>query len=375
MKIAVSVQSLVMGHLEGLGWFTYESLSRIVRKHPEHEFVFIFGKGIHQDFIFADNVTAINVGPPFFRPPAWYIKFRFLLPWVLRNQQFDLFVSADGVSSNAINCKKLVVMHDLNFEANPKWLPKCFSMYYRHFFPKWAKGATRIATVSEYSKLDIHQRYGITLDKIDVVYNGSNSLYTPLSLEQQALTRQQYTQGYPYFIAVGSIHPRKNIDRLLLAFDRFKKTDRLNVKLVIVGSRFFWDGPLKQAYEQIESQDDIIFTGHLPVEALHQLMAASIALSYISLFEGFGIPLVEAMNSETAIITSNATCLPEIASQAALYVDPMSITDIAQAMTTLSESPETRQKLIEAGRIRRQNFSWDKTADLLFESMMKAAHS
>ena len=177
MLIAVNCQSLVKDHLEGLGWFTYESLKRITQAHPEHEFLFIFGKGVDESFIFSDNVKAINVGPPFFRPQAWWLKYEFLLPLLLRKYKIDLFVSTDGISSTKIKTKQLNVIHDLNFEENPEWLPKSFANYYRKYFPKWAKTATRIATVSEYSKQDIHKRYDISLDKIDVVYNGSNDLY------------------------------------------------------------------------------------------------------------------------------------------------------------------------------------------------------
>lgn len=372
MKIAVNVHTLVKDHLEGLGWFTFESLKRITQQHPEHDFLFIFGKGIHQDFIFSDNITAINIGPKYFRPLALYLKFEWILPWVLRKHKIDLFISTDGISSTKIKGKNLNVIHDLNFEEKPEWLPKSFSNYYRKYFPKWAKNATRIATVSEYSKQDIHHRYQVPLDRIDVVYNGSNELYQALSEKEQNTTKQQFTKGNAYFVFVGSLHPRKNIDRLLLAFDTFKAEDTKNIKLVIVGNRFYWSGPIKEAFDSMKYQEDVIFTGHLPTDKLRQIIASSLALSYVSLFEGFGIPLVEAMNSETAIITSNVTCLPEIAGNAALYVDPNSTQEIADAMLQISSSPELRQRLIENGRIQSKKFSWQMTSEKLWQSIQKA---
>ena len=226
MKIAINVQTLVKNKLEGLGWFTYESVKRIVQQHPEHQFLFIFGKGIHKEFLFADNVEAINLWPPYFRPQALYLKFEWILPFILKKHKIDLFISTDGITSTKLKVKNLNVIHDLNFEEKPEWLPKSFANYYQKYFPKWAKVADRIATVSEYSKQDIHNRYGIDLDKIDVVYNGSNSLYTPITDEQKKLTRQKFSDNNEYFVFVGSLHPRKNIDRLLLAFDVFKKTDK-----------------------------------------------------------------------------------------------------------------------------------------------------
>lgn len=375
MKIAISVQTLVKDKLEGLGWFTCESIKRICQQHPEHEFLLIFGKGIHDEFIFSDNVEAINVGPPFFRPQAWYIKFEWILPFILRKHNIDLFISTDGITSKKLKVKNLDVIHDLNFEENPEWLPKSFANYYRKNFPKWAKNATRLATVSEYSKQDIHKRYDIPLDKIDVVYNGSNDLYQPISEAEKKATRLKFSSSSEYFVFVGSLHPRKNIDKLLLSFDQFKTKDKKKTKLVIVGNKFYWNGPIKEAFDGMKFQDDVIFTGHVPTHELKNIVASSVAMAYVSLFEGFGIPLVEAMNAETAIITSNCTCLPEIAGDSALIVNPNSITEISDAMSELSTNSVLRESLIEKGKIQREKFSWQKTADKLWEAIEKTIAS
>ncbi len=375
MLIAVNVQSLVKNHLEGLGWFTYESLKRVVQQHPEHQFLFIFSKGVDDEFIFSDNVKAINIWPPYYRPLALYLKFEWILPFVLRKYHIDLFISSDGISSTKLKVKNLDVIHDLNFEENPQWLPKNFANYYQKYFPKWAKNATRIATVSEYSKQDIHKRYGIELDKIDVVYNGSNDLYKSITKQEKEDTKQQYTNGLDYFVFVGSLHPRKNIDQLLLGFDAFKAKDQKNIKLVIVGSRFYWSGPIKEAYDNMKFQSDVIFTGHVVTQDLKNILSSAIALSYVSLFEGFGIPLVEAMNAEIAIIASNTTCLPEIAGESALYVDPNSTLEIADAMLKLSTDEKLRFQLIEKGKIQRQKFSWQATADKLWIAIEKTINA
>ena len=118
-------------------------------------------------------------------------------------------------------------------------------------------------------------------------------------------------------------------------------------------------------------KDDVIFTGHLPTNELRDIVASSIALVYVSLFEGFGIPLVEAMNAETAIITSTTTCLPEIAGESALYADPNSTEEVADAMRKLSLNPEFRQELIDKGKTQRQKFSWEQTADKLWLAIEK----
>ena len=371
MLIAINVQSLVKNHLEGLGWFTYESIKRITQQHPEHQFLLIFSKGIEQDFIFSENVRAINVGPPFYRPIALYLKFEWILPSILKKHNIDLFISTDGISSTKLKTKNINVIHDLNFEENPQWLPKSFANYYKKYFPKWAKNADRIVTVSEYSKQDIHNRYAIDLNKIDVVYNGSNNLYQPISKDEQEQTKQEFTNGNPYFLFIGSLHPRKNIDQLLLSFDRFKETDNSRTKLIIVGSRFFWNKALKEAYHSMKFKNEVIFTGHLDSSKLKNIIASSIALVYVSLFEGFGIPLVEAMYAETAIIASKTSCLPEIAGDAALYVDPLSTQEIALAMSKLSKNSPLRESLIQNGKTQRKLFSWQQTADRFWTSIEK----
>ena len=375
MKIAVNVQTLVKNKLEGLGWFTYETLKRIVQQHPEHEFLFIFGKGIDQSFIFADNVNAINVGPPFFRPQAWYLKFNFILPFILKKHQVDLFISTDGITNSKLKIKNLDVIHDLNFEENPEWLPQSFAKYYKKNFPKWAKNASRIATVSEYSKQEIHKLYKISLDKIDVVYNGSNELYRPVSEVVKQKTKQIYADGAEYFVFLGSLHPRKNIDILFKGFDEFKKQDQSNIKLLIVGSRYYWSDAIKNAYNNLRHKKEVVFLGHVKTDELVNILGSALALAYVSLYEGFGIPLLEAMHCETAIITSNTTSMPEIAQDAALFVNPKSVSEIADAMLKISTQPQLRKLLIEKGRDRRKAFSWQKTADKLWLSIEKVINT
>jgi len=371
MKIAINVQTILKDKMEGLGWFSYESIKRIIQQHPEHQFLLIFSKGIVPEFLSFDNVETVNIGPPFYRPLALYLKFEYLLPYYLKKHKIDLFISTDGISSVKIKTKQLLVIHDLNFEENSQWINKSFANYYKKYFPKWARNANRIATVSEYSKNDIHKKYQIPLNKIDVVYNGANQEYSKISESEQENIKSEYTNGSDYFIFVGSLHPRKNIARLFLSFDIFKKTDTQNIKLLIVGSRFFWNKEIQNAYNSLQYKNDIVFTGHLSVDILKKLMSSALALTYISLFEGFGIPLVEAMYSETSIISSNTSCLPEIAKDAALYVNPYQTEEIAKAMTEISNNKSLRTELIAKGQKQKTKFSWQQTADKLWSAIEK----
>ncbi len=372
MRIAVNAQTLVKDKMEGLGWFSYETLKRIIKQHPEHEFVFIFGKGIEQDFIFADNVKAINIGPPYFRPLAWWLKFEFILSRYINRNNFDLFLSPDGWSCRKIKIKTVLVIHDINFVHFPEFLQKSFYYYYSTFFPKWANHAKRIATVSEYSKQDIVTTFNVSTEKIDVLYNAASHIYVPIDEEAKKETLKKYTSNKPYFLFVGALHPRKNVINLFKSFDLFKQSDTQNIKLVIVGERFYWNKETNNTYEKMLFKDDVVFTGRLKQEELKHVMGSALALVYASLFEGFGIPLVEAMNCGVPIITSNTTSMPEIAGDAALIVDPYSIEEIAQAMNTLANNKDLREQLISAGNIRKLEFSWDKTAEKLWGTIEKA---
>lgn len=371
MKIAVNAQTLVRDQMEGLGWFAYETLKRIVLNHPEHEFTFIFGKGIEQEYIFASNVTAVNIGPPFFRPFAWFLKFQYFLPNFINKNNFDLFLSPDGWNSSKIKIKSVAVIHDINFEHFPEFLPANFCNYYKKYFRQWVHIANRLGTVSYYSKADIMETYNVADEKIEVLYNGASQIFKPISIETQVEIRENYTTGKPFFIFVGALHPRKNVINLFKAFDLFKTTDKKDVKLVIVGERFYWDPETNDVYNNLNFKEDIIFTGRLSQTELRDVMGSALALTYVSLFEGFGIPIVEAMNCGIPVITSNTTSMPEIAGEAALIVDPYSISDIAEALNKITNNEGLRQELIEAGNIRKMNYSWNSTAQKLWHLVEK----
>jgi len=174
----------------------------------------------------------------------------------------------------------MAVIHDLNFEKHPEFLPWLVRKYYHHFFPRFARRADRIATVSEFTKNDIAQRYNVSPDKIDVVYNGAN-------------------------------------------------------------------------------------------DELHKIIASALAMTYISYFEGFGIPIVEAFYCHVPVITSNVTSMPEVAGDAALMVDPFSVESIRDGMLKLASDENFRQQLINNGEKRKNEFSWQKSSERLWASIEK----
>ncbi len=371
MKIAVNTRLLLKNKLEGIGWFSFETLKRICIQHPEVEFVFIFDRQFDSEFIFADNVKPLIVSPPARHPFLFYTWFNISLPAALRKMKPDLYLSPDGYNCLPWKGKSLIVIHDLTFEARPQDVPWLVKKYYHHFFPRFARKASRIATVSEFSKSDIVARYHISPDKIDVVCNGVNELFKPVDPEIFHNTRLKFTKGYPYFIFVGALHPRKNIDNLLLAFDTFKISDNQSIKLVIAGAKKWWTSEIRSAYEGMRFKDDVVFTGRLDDKSLHSLIGSALALTYVSHYEGFGIPILEAFACGTPVITSNTSSMPEVAGDAAIYADPASQTEIAAAMEQMATNRKLRSELIAKGFLRKNNYSWQKSADLLWNSILK----
>lgn len=372
MRIAVNTRLLLPGRLDGIGWFSYESLRRIVAAHPEHEFLFLFDRKPDPQFLFAPNVKPLVLCPQARHPVLWYLFFEWSVTRVLRRYKADLFLSPDGWMSLRTKVPTLTVIHDLNFEHASDYLRPSHQRYMTRFFPRFARKATRVATVSEFSKQDLVDTYGIGAEKIDVVYDGSHSNYQPVSEEQQQSTRLKYTQGKPYFIFIGTISKRKNITNILLAYDKMRAaTPQSQEKLVVVGHKFWWEGEVVEAYENMRFKDDVVFLGRAEADELSLLLGSARALLYCSLFEGFGIPIIEAFNAHTPVVTSNLTSMPEVAGDAALLVDPYDTDAMAEAFARIATDDELCSTLIECGLSRRNLFNWDRTAALLWESMSK----
>ena len=222
MKIAVNTRLLLKDRLEGIGWVEFETLRRMVESHPEVEFFFLFDRQPDPMFLFGNNVNPIVLFPQARTSLLFIWFFEFSVRKALKRIQPDLFFSPDGYLSLHSDVPQVVQFHDLNFEHFPKDIPFRYRWHYRHFFPKFARKAKRIVTVSEFSKQDIVDCYGIDPKKIDVAYNGVNEKFAPISEEEQEAIRAKYTDGNPYFMFVGSLHPRKNLARLFTAFDLFK---------------------------------------------------------------------------------------------------------------------------------------------------------
>lgn len=371
MRIAVNTRLLLKGKLEGIGWFTYENFIRITRQHPEHQFFFLFDRPYDNDFVFGSNITPVVLRPQSRHPFLWYIWFEWSVTRFLKNNQIDIFVSPDGYLSLTTPTPQLAVIHDINFYHNPKGLPFLTSWYLNSFFPKYTRKAKRVVTVSQSSKDDIVKNYCIDNSKIDVVYNGASDVFAPLTETEISLIRNKISGGLPYFVFVGALNPRKNIDGLINAYSIFRNKSNSNIKLVLVGEAMFKTKKIKKAYNQCPFQSDIVFAGRCGIEELQCIVGASLAMIYPSFFEGFGIPILEAMKCDIPLAVSNTTSMPEVAGNAAIYFNPSDTESIANSMLELMENKSLRDKLIANAAKQSALFSWDISSIKLYESIMK----
>jgi glycosyltransferase involved in cell wall biosynthesis len=371
MRIAVNTRFLLNDYPEGYGYFLYESFRRITQAHPEHEFIFIFDRPYDDKFVFAKNVKPIVTGPAARHPLLWKLWYDVKVPAVLRKYKADVFISCDGFCSLTTTVPQCLLVHDLSFLHYPSFIPQSYFLFYKYYTPKFLRKAKSIVTVSEFSKRDIVSQYEIKADKIGVVPNGVKNIFHPISDIEKEAVKNKLTDGKEYFVYAGAIHPRKNVTNLLKAFSIFKKKQMSNWKLVLAG-RLAWK--YKHFVESLKTykyREDVVLTGYLQEEELVNVIGSAYALVYPSLWEGFGVPVLEAMCSHVPVITSENSAMQEIAEDAALYVNPKDHNDIAEKMMFLYKDENRRSQLIEKGKRIAEKYDWDKSAELLWQCLLK----
>ena len=370
--IAVNTRFLLKGGLEGMGRFTHEILSRWVKDHPDVRFSFFFDRAFDPKFIYGPNVKGYVLNPSARHPLLFYVWFEWRVASMLRQLKPDIFFSPDGFLSLRSETKQVPVFHDLSFMHYPEDVKRMEAWFYHRYFPRYAEKAARIIVVSEFTKSDVQKQFGVSPDKMDVVYNACSAQFHPLNENEKIAVRTKYTDRKKYFYFVGAIQPRKNLVNLVSAFERFKNETQSDWKLIIVGRKAWNFEEIIHSYRDAVHKADIVFTGYLADEELNAVAASAEALCYVPYFEGFGIPLVEAMQAGTAVITSNLSSMPEVAGDAALFCDPMKPESITEALINIYQSPELKAMLIHKGSIRKMAFSWSQSAALAWESLEKA---
>ena len=283
----------------------------------------------------------------------------FRLSWEMIRKPPDILFVPSNRLPLVVPPRSVVMVHDLSFRHVPEvYTPTQRAYHWNGLI--WAKRfATHILSPSDFTTRALHEECGIARSRITTVYHGCSVSSEDL-VNAKALDRPV---AEPYFYFIGRLEQKKNILRMLNAFSSFKRKTGSNFKLVLSGKPGFGYPEIVHAYETLgKIKEDILFTGYLSEADAVRYMYHAHDFIFVSLFEGFGMPLLEAFTLEVPVIAANATSLPEIAGDAALLVDPYDETDIANAMCRVASDQSLRATLIEKGKVRRREFSWEKAA-------------
>lgn len=372
MLIAVNTRFIVTGQLEGYGYFTKEVFFLLAHNHQEHQFIFFFDRPFNTSLVFPKNVTPVVVPPKARHALSFRWWFDVKIPLALKKYKADVFVSPDGFCSLITKVPQVLVIHDLAFIHHPKFIPTIHRIFYKRYTPLFLKKASVVATVSQFSKNDIIDQYHVDEQKIINVSSAAKTIFQPVEWDEKEAIKTEYAEGCEYFVFVGGIHPRKNLLNLLKAFSMFKKRQRSNMKLLVAG-RMAWDyDKITEKMETYKFRQDVKLLGYMGEAALAKLVAAAYALVFPSYFEGFGVPILEAMQSHVPVITSNTSSMTEIGEEAALYADPTDAADIADQMKRIFTNENLRSQLVEKGKLVAAKYSWQRTSELMWQAIQQA---
>lgn len=366
MTIAVNIRFWQDGVLEGYGYFAQQVFSNMAMQQPNHTFIWVFDKSIPTNIYLPSNVKAIVVKPVARHALSFLYWYNIAVPMALKKFKPNIIIQPFGYCSLFTSVKQILIIHDLAFIHYPKFITKHHLFFYKIFTPWFIKKATAIATVSQFSKQDIITQYKVKPDKIKVIYSAAKPFFVPLTWEQKQHAQDGYASGFQYFLFVGGVHPRKNVMGLLKAFSIFKKWQQSNFKLLIAGRMAWQFDDIVEKLKTYKYKEDVVLLDYVEEHQLARLVASAYAVVYPSFFEGFGVPIIEAMQSKTSIITSNVSSMPEIAGEAALLCNPNEHEDIAKQMITIYKDETLKQQLITKGVEQAKKFSWQKTSSLLW---------
>lgn len=259
-----------------------------------------------------------------------------------------------------VQVRQLLTVHDLSFVRHPEWFRWERSVYYRRGLEASLRKAAHVFCVSESTREELVELLHVPAERITVTYNGIDAGMGRAANDVIAGARERYGLPERFFLYLGTLEPRKNLARLVEAFDRVATAVPLD--LVLAGRKGWKTAPILEAVKNARHADRIHLPGFIPNEDLAAVLSSADVFVYPSLYEGFGIPLADALACGVPSITGNATSLPEVAGDAALLVDASDADALADAMRRLAADDGLREKLAAAGPARAARFSWDTTA-------------
>ncbi|MES1216080.1 MAG: glycosyltransferase family 1 protein [Bacteroidota bacterium] len=351
--------------------FLCKTFERIVKSNPEHTFIFLCKKQHAHIFTFEKNAQVYIIKQSPSSLLLWKYWYDVKIPVILRKLKADVFISTGGFCSLTTKIPRCIILQDLAFLHFPSFFAKRYVSFLKKNTKKFTGKAKRIVTLSDSSKKDIIKQYDVDENKIDIVYNGSEILQS-FSEDLYQEIKEKYTEGKNFFIYCGSLHRTKNLINLLKAFSVFKKRQQSSMKLLLCATSGA-DKSLIKSLQTYKYRNDVVYLDNIEEDELTKLVASSYALVYPAYFDAFCFPLLEAFRCGVPVITSENPTMQEIAGDAALYADPGNYNTIAEQLMLIYKDENKRTELIKAGQLITQRYSWNKMADLLWDSIQKAA--
>ena len=371
MVIAIDTRFLSSNYLVAHDNFLYECLKKLTIRYCEHEFIFIFDRPYDETLIFSNNIRPVIVSPLALDPMLSRIWYTMKIPGILKKYHAKIFLSQGGSYLFHTNISQCLLLNDLGVYRHPG-LIKSRSLLHQKFIPFFIRKANRIITSSEFSKSIIEKKYGFPKNKIDIIYHGVSELFVPITFEKKESIKTAYASGHEYFLFAGMIHPENNLVNLLKAFSEFKKRQKSSMKLLLVGTLLWKKQVFSNLLNSFRFKADVILLEYVDQEELSKITAAAYGVVYPKNFEGFGVQPLDAMKCLVPVLAGYGSTIAEMGKEAILYFDAENHMAIAQKMMELFKDENLRKELIRKGSARVACFTWDKTAELLLNSIIKA---
>jgi glycosyltransferase involved in cell wall biosynthesis len=356
--VAIDARKL---HDFGIGTYIRNLLRQLARIDHDTEYVLLCRE--------SDLDVGAQLGPNFrtvLEPsPNYSLREQIHVPWVLRRERPDVYHAPHYVLPAGVRCRSVVTIHDCIHLMFPQYLPnKAAYAYARASMWAAARRSNCILTVSEASKRDILHFFNVPPAKIVVVYNAIDEHFWETPPEEDvARVRERYQLDHQFVLYVGNIKPHKNLVRLIEAFAELRKSSFEQVKLLIIGDEISRLPALRRSVHRHKLHKHVRFLGYLPDRTLAILYRLAAVFVFPSLYEGFGLPPLEAMASGTPVVTSNVSSLPEVAGDAAVLVDPYDVDSIVEGLRLVLDNPAAAADLRRRGLERAREFSWERSVE------------
>jgi len=368
MKIGIDAHALG-SHLGGNETYIRNVIRALGEVDPGGDYtLFLSPHSLGAPIAGAERMRRVVVRP---HNPLVRIPVTFSL--ALARERIDV-VHVQYVAPPVCPARVVVSVHDIAYERYPQFFTPGEVARFRALVPLTIRKAAAVLTLSEYSKRDIVRRYNVPPDKITVTYLAADPMFQPIHDEGRlADARARYGTGERFILSVGNLQPRKNLRTLIDAYVRLRRAGATRHKLVLVGKRAWLSDDIFAAARASGYADELVFTGYVPDEDLVALYNAADLFVYPSIFEGFGLPPLEAMACGTPVVCSNTSSFPEVVSDAALTVDPLDVDGLAEAMSQALHDATLRERLSAQGPRRAALFFWEHTARITLDTYRSAA--